>query len=156
MDTSFQSPIQKKDISKINDSAYYESDDQLDTISDSKEQVDPSSYPRVDTHITDGIPKLSIRLITLNPVVIGQYLFMSVQETFLEGLSLESLEPIHTISVKGIVTDAACNSAQVDRIAVHTPSRDIHKTPGVNVDVSSPSRGSNSSFFPNGQRKWIH
>ena len=55
MDTSFQSPIQKKDISTINDSVYYESDDQVDRISDSKEQVDPSSNPRLDTHITNGI-----------------------------------------------------------------------------------------------------
>ena len=36
MDTSYQSSIQKKDISTINVSAYYESDDQVDTISDSK------------------------------------------------------------------------------------------------------------------------
>ena len=30
-DTSFQSPIQKKDESKINGSVYYESDEQVDT-----------------------------------------------------------------------------------------------------------------------------
>ena len=59
---------------------------------------------------------------------------------------LKSLKPLHTISVKEIVTDTACNSAQVDRIAVRIPSRVIHRAPGVNVDVSSPSRGSNSSF----------
>ena len=58
MDTSYQSPIQKKYISTINNSAYYELDDQVDTISDFKEQVDPSSYPRIDTHITDRIKKL--------------------------------------------------------------------------------------------------
>ena len=33
--TSFQSPIQKKDVSTIEDYVYYESDDQVDTISDS-------------------------------------------------------------------------------------------------------------------------
>ena len=43
MDTSFQSPEQKKDISKINDSGYNESDDQVHNISDFKEQVDPIS-----------------------------------------------------------------------------------------------------------------
>ena len=78
MDTSFQPFIQKKYISTINDSPYYDSDDQVDTISDSKEKVDPSSDPRVDTHITDGIKKLSIRPITFEPVVIGQDLVMSV------------------------------------------------------------------------------
>ena len=79
MDTSFQSPIQKKDILTINDSAYYESDDQVDTLSDPKEQVDPSSYPRVDTHIMDVIQKLSIITITLKLFVIGQDLVTSVQ-----------------------------------------------------------------------------
>ena len=53
--TSFQSPIKMKGISTINYFAYYESDEQVDTISDSKEQVDPSSNPRLDTHITNGI-----------------------------------------------------------------------------------------------------
>ena len=78
MDTSYQSPIQKKDISTIIDSTYYESDNQVDTISDSKEQIDPSRNPRVDTHITDGIQKLSIRPIPLGPVIIGKDLVTSV------------------------------------------------------------------------------
>ena len=43
MDTSFQSPAQKKDISTINDSGYNKSNNQVDKISDSKEQVDTSS-----------------------------------------------------------------------------------------------------------------
>ena len=43
--TSFQSPIQKKDVSKIKDSVYYESDEQVDTISYSNKQVNPSSNP---------------------------------------------------------------------------------------------------------------
>ena len=78
MDTSFKSPVQKKDISTINDSGYYESDDQVNNIRDSKEQVDvssrsstnyaeqvdpksdPSSNPRVATHITNRIQKLLI------------------------------------------------------------------------------------------------
>ena len=84
------------------------------------------------------------------PVVIGQDLVTSVRETLREGLSLKSLKPLHTISVKEIVTDVACNSAQVDRISVRTPSRAIHRTPGVNIEVFSPSRGINSSFA-----KWL-
>ena len=64
MDTSFQSPIQKKDISIIKDYVYNESNYQLDTISGSKEQFDPSSDPSLDTHITNKIQKLSIRPIT--------------------------------------------------------------------------------------------
>ena len=97
MDTSFQSPVQKKNISVINDSGYNESNDQVYKVSDSKEQVDtssrsntdsaeqvdPSIYPRVDIHITDGIQKLLIGQIPVSfePVVIGQDLVMSVRET---------------------------------------------------------------------------
>ena len=43
MDTSFQYPAQKKDISTINDSGYNESNYQVDKISDSKEQFDTIS-----------------------------------------------------------------------------------------------------------------
>ena len=81
MDTSYKSPIQKKDVSTISNSAYYDSDDQLYKISYSKEQVDPSRDIRLDTHITNRIQKSSIRPITLQPVVIGQDLVMSVWET---------------------------------------------------------------------------
>ena len=74
---------------------------------------------------------------------------MSVRETSWEGLSQESLKPLYTISSKEVVTDAACNSAQFDRI-VQNPSRDIPITPRVKVEVFSPIRGSNSSFA-----KWL-
>ena len=40
---SYQSPILKKDVSTINDSVYYESDDNVDTISVSRKQVDASN-----------------------------------------------------------------------------------------------------------------
>ena len=86
MVTSFQSPIQKKDISTINDSRCNDSNNQVDKISDSKEQVDtssrsstdsaeqvdPSSDPRVDTHINDGIQKILISQVPFpfEPVVI--------------------------------------------------------------------------------------
>ena len=97
MDTLFQSPVQNKDISTINDSRYNNSNDQVDKINDTKEQVDtssrsstdsseqvdPSRYPRVDTHITDGIQKLLISQIPISAelVVIGQDLVTSVLET---------------------------------------------------------------------------
>ena len=55
------------------------------------------------------------------------------------------MKPLHVIISKEIITDAACNSAQVDSI-VRTPSRAIHIIPRVNVEVFSPIRGSNSSF----------
>ena len=159
MDTSFQSPVQKKYISTINDSGYNESNDQVDKISDSKEQVDTSSRsntdyikrvdlisdPRIDTHITNGIKKLSIRTITFESVMIGQYLVMSVQDSSQDGILRESLKPLHTISLKEIVTDRACNIVQVDRI-IWNPSRDIHMTQRVKIEVFSPICGRKSSF----------
>ena len=78
MDTSFQSPIRKKDISTINDSGYIESKIQVDKLSDSKEQVDPNINPRVDTYNTDGNQKLSIIPSNFEPVIIRQDLVMSV------------------------------------------------------------------------------
>ena len=103
-------------------------------ISDSKEQVDPSSDPRVDTNITDGIKNLSIRPITFEPVVIGQDLVTSVQETLRDGLSLKSLKTLHKIRSKDIVTDASYNSAQVDSIVL-THNRGIHRALGVKVEI---------------------
>ena len=109
MDISFQSPIQNKEVSTINNSAYYESEDQVDTISDSKEQVYSSSNPSLYTNIYDRIQKLSIRPLTLKPVVVRQDLVTSDQDTSRDDLSLKSLKPLHTISVKEIVVDGACN-----------------------------------------------
>ena len=49
MDTSFKSPVQKKDIPTINNSGYNESDDQVDKLSDSKEQVETSIRSKTDS-----------------------------------------------------------------------------------------------------------
>ena len=49
MNTSFQYPVQNKDISKINDSEYNESENQVDNISDSEEQVDEISRSSTDS-----------------------------------------------------------------------------------------------------------
>ena len=66
-DTSFQPPILKKYVSTINDSVYYESDEQVDTISDSNKQVDSNIRKRctpVDSNIRNpsriGTPGVNI------------------------------------------------------------------------------------------------
>ena len=134
-------PIQNKDVSTIKDYAYYESDDQVDTIIYFKKQVGPSRDSRVDTNIIDRIRKLSVRPILFEPAVTGQDLVTSVRQTLCDGLSPKSL------NVKDVITDKKCKSTQVDRIAVQNPGRDIHNQPGVNVDavvatpVSPNSRG---------------
>ena len=68
-DTSFHSPMLKKNVSTIKNSVYYGSDDQVDTISDSNRQVDPRSDPKAETHIFDRVRKLSIRQV-FKPFVI--------------------------------------------------------------------------------------
>ena len=42
-DDLYQSPMKKKDVSTINDSVYYESDEHVDTISDPSKYVDASN-----------------------------------------------------------------------------------------------------------------
>ena len=61
-------------------------------------------------------------------------------------LLLKSFSLRNTRSLKESFTNAACNTVQVDRINIRIPSRDIHRTPGVNVDVFIPIRGITSSF----------
>ena len=161
IDTSYHSPVKKKDISTINESGYNEPDYQVGKISDSNEQVDassisstdsaeqvdPNSNPRVDTHITDVIQKLLINQIPVSfyPVIIVQDFVTSVQETSREGLLWESSKLLQTISLKDIRTGAARESGHVERI-VQTPSRAICNSPGVNVEVFIPSRCSHSSI----------
>ena len=108
-DTSFQSPILKKYVSTINDSVYYESDEQVYTICDSNKQVDASIEPKEETHIIDRIRKLSVRQLFEPAVigVIGQDLVTNVQENSSVDLSLESLSPLNTIMLKAIVIGLA-------------------------------------------------
>ena len=49
--------MQKEYLSTINDSVYYESEEQVDTIIDSNKQVDPNIDPKEETHIIDRIRK---------------------------------------------------------------------------------------------------
>ena len=66
----YQYPIKKKDVSTIIDSVYNESDEHVDTISDSSKQVDARNEPTKETHIVDGISNLSVGVVS-EPAVIG-------------------------------------------------------------------------------------
>ena len=93
--------MQKKDVSTINDYVYYESDDQVDTISDSNKKVDTIRYPKEETHNIDRIRKLSVGPMLFEPAVIRvirQDLVTNVRETLRVDLSLKSLSPLYTIS----------------------------------------------------------
>ena len=52
--------MKKKEVSTINNSVYYESDEHVDTISDSSKPVDSSNEPITDTQIVEGINNLSV------------------------------------------------------------------------------------------------
>ena len=54
----------------MNDSEYCESDDHVDTISDSRKQVDPINDPIAETHIVDGFRTLSVRVGLFEPAVV--------------------------------------------------------------------------------------
>ena len=146
----------KKDVSTINDSAYYELDEQVDTISDSNKQVDASSKPKEETHIIDRIRKLSVRQIFEPAVigVIGQDLVTNVKENSRVDLSVKSLSSLNMIKSKAIMIGLECKIAEVDRNTLKSctlPDKTIRNhsrigTPGVNEGVFSPSSGNNSSF----------
>ena len=70
-DDLYQSPMKKKDVSTINNSVYYESDEHIDTISDSNKRVDPRSNPMAKTHIGNRIRKLSVGVGLFEPAIIG-------------------------------------------------------------------------------------
>ena len=64
------SPMKKKDVSTINDLVYYESDEQVDTISESRKQVDASNETIKETHIVDRINSSSVGVVSFEPAVI--------------------------------------------------------------------------------------
>ena len=47
------------------------SDEHVDTISESSKQVDASNDPIKEIHIVDRVCNLSVRVVSLNPAVIG-------------------------------------------------------------------------------------
>ena len=88
--------MKKNDVLTINDSVYYESDEHIDTISDSSKQVDARNYPMKETHIVDGISTLSIGVRSLETAVIGI------------GIIGQGSTPLST----SLVTDVLTNSSE--------------------------------------------
>ena len=57
-DELYQSPMKKKDVSTINDSVYNDSDEHVDTISDSRKQDDARNNPIKETHVVNRVSTL--------------------------------------------------------------------------------------------------
>ena len=70
-DDLYQSPMKKKDVSTISDSVYIDLDEHVDAIIDSIKQFDARNYPIKETHIIDGSSALSIRVLSVEPAIIG-------------------------------------------------------------------------------------
>ena len=70
-DDLYQFPMKNKDVSTINNSVYNDSDEHVDTISDSIKQVDPRNDIIKETHTADGVCTLSIGVVPLDPNIFG-------------------------------------------------------------------------------------
>ena len=91
--------MKKKDVSTIKDSIYHESDKHVDTINDSKKQVDPRNDPISETHIFDRVNSLSARVRIFEPaVIIGGSIgpVTNVLENSRVELPLDSLSSLNT------------------------------------------------------------
>ena len=121
--------MKNKDVSTINDSVYYESDEQVDTISDVNKQVDPRSDPIAETHIFDRVCNLSVGVRLFDPAVIGGRMgpVTNVLENSRVELFLNSLSPLNTNTLKAFVIGSACKIVGVNRNIINCtfPDRTI-------------------------------
>ena len=108
--------MKNKDVSSINDSEYYESDEQVNTISDSNKKVDPRNNPIAETQIFDRVCTLSVKVGLFETyVVIGGRI--GPVTNFLENLRvelpLENLSPLNTNELKAFVIGSQFESVGV-------------------------------------------
>ena len=101
--TSYQSPILNKDILTINDSIYYDLDENVDTISDYSKQVDARNDPIKETHIFDRVRKLSVGVGSLEPDVIGIGIIGQGSTQFITNRDME----IGTNLVTNVLTNSS-------------------------------------------------
>ena len=84
---------------------YYESDENVDTISDSSKQVDASNEPIKDTHVVDGINNLSVGVVSVEPVVIRVGIIgQGITQGFING---------GTSIVNNLVTNVLTNYSKI-------------------------------------------
>ena len=144
--------MKNKDVSIINDSVYSELDEHVDTISDSRKQVDPINDPIAETHIVERVRSLSVRVGLFDPdVVVGRSIgpVTNVLDNLLVDLPLNSFYPFNTNQSRAFMVGSQCNSVGFNRNILNCTlpgSRSIRQnnswigTPGVNKGIFSPSR----------------
>ena len=104
-DTSYQYPILKKNALTINDSVYYESYENIYTISDSRKQVDARNEPIKETHIVDRVRNLSVGVGSVKPSLIGVGIIV-------QGITQGIINGGTSIS-SNLVTDVLTDSSKI-------------------------------------------
>ena len=133
--------MKNKYISTINVSIYYESDEHVETISDSNKQVDPRKNPIAETHIFDRVSSLSVRFGIFEPsVVIGGSIgpITNVLENSHVDLPLDSLSPLNTNQSKAFMIGSQCNSVGVNRNILNCTSPDSRNIQRNNSWIGTP------------------
>ena len=158
--------MKKNDVSTINDSVYYELDENVDTISESSKQVDASNEPIKETHIFDGINNLSVGVISVEPAVtrvgiigqgitesvinggtnIGSDIITNVLMNYSKILFDTNTFQLNTLQSEALVIGTQDESVKSNNMIICTPSDSINirgehisriNTPGVKKDIWS-------------------
>ena len=100
----YKSPGKNKDASTINDSAYYNSDNHEDEISDLSKQVEASKEPITDTHVRNA----SVGIVSVKPDAVGVVIIGRGGRGITQGVISGG-----TRIVKDVVTDVFTDSSKM-------------------------------------------
>ena len=116
----------KKDVLKINDLVSYESDEHVDTISDSRKEVDASNEPIKETHIVNRVRNLSVGVRLFEPSVIGGHIqpVMNILDNLGVELSHNILSPLNRNTSKAFVIGSKFKSVGVNSNIINYMSPD--------------------------------
>ena len=140
--------MKKEKVSTINDLVYYESDEHADTISYSSKQVDASNKPITDTHIVEGVNKLSVGIVSVKPAVIGVGIIgrgitqgvisgkISIVKNIVTDISLDSSNQLFETNTFQL------NSLQSEMLVIGSQDESMKIT---NRIISTPSESRNIS-----------
>ena len=148
-DTSFQSTMLNKDVFTINDSIYYESDDHVNTISDSSKQVDARNDPIKETHIVERVCNLLVGVGSLEQDIIGMgiigqvstlistNLITNVLTKYIKHLFNTNLSQLNTFQSKALMIGLQHDSVEGNRNIICTScgSRNIRRN---NIKIGTP------------------
>ena len=98
------SPGENKDASTVNDSAYHNSDEHDDEISDSYKKFEASKEPITDTHVCNT----SVGIVSVNPSAVGFIIIGRGGRGITQGVISRG-----TSIVKDFVTDVLTDSSKM-------------------------------------------